>query len=157
MTEIEDVGAFQTPFLLPISFIELVGGVIDTGKNMFMLKGGKKTTMRRLPSGHRTISVLEFNGRWKLPEGLAKELTISSDGNPFLLPRTSVGDKLQQRPGVAVWLKKDSELIFMGSMDARTTLVHPSEIDSPQAHAFKFGSVPGDKCILFGRHLHQHP
>ena len=128
VTEIEDVGAFQTPFLLPISFIELVGGVIDTGKNMFMLKGGKKTTMRRLPSGHRTISVLEFNGRWKLPEGLAKELTISSDGNPFLLPRTSVGDKLQQRPGVAVWLKKDSELIFMGSMDARTTLVHPSEI-----------------------------
>ena len=83
MTEIEDVGAFQTPFLLPISFIELVGGVIDTGKNMFMLKGGKKTTMRRLPSGHRTISVLEFNGRWKLPEGLAKELTISSDGNPI--------------------------------------------------------------------------
>ncbi|CAK8990659.1 Integrase catalytic domain-containing protein, partial [Durusdinium trenchii] len=128
VTEIEDVGAFQTPFLLPISFIELVGGVIDTGKNMFMLKGGKKTTMRRLPSGHRTISALEFNGRWKLPEGLAKELTISSDGNPFLLPRTSVGDKLQQRPGVAVWLKKDSELIFMGSMDARTTLVHPSEI-----------------------------
>ena len=30
VTEIEDVGSFQTPFLLPISFIELVGGIIDT-------------------------------------------------------------------------------------------------------------------------------
>ncbi|CAK9063116.1 Copia protein [Durusdinium trenchii] len=130
VTEIADAGAFETPFLLPISYIELVGGVIDTGKNTFSIRGGKKTPMRRLPSGHRTISVLEFNGKWRLPEQLAKELTSSSSTNPFSLPKANSGEKLQQRPGVAVWLKRGDDLVYMGSLSSRTTLVHPHEAAS---------------------------
>ena len=33
VTEVADAGSFETPFLLPISYIELVGGIIDTGRN----------------------------------------------------------------------------------------------------------------------------
>ncbi|CAK8990413.1 Integrase catalytic domain-containing protein, partial [Durusdinium trenchii] len=128
VTEVADAGSFETPFLLPISYIELVGGIIDTGRNLFALKGGRKTPMRRLPSGHRTISVLEFAGRWKLPESLAQELTMTSGANPFFLPKAQGGDRLQQRPGVAVWLKRGADLVFMGSMPGRNTLVHPDEI-----------------------------
>ena len=134
VTEIADAGAFETPFLLPISYIELVGGVIDTGKNTFSIRGGKKTPMRRLPSGHRTISVLEFNGKWRLPEQLAKELTSSSSTNPFSLPKANSGEKLQQRPGVAVWLKRGDDLVYMGSLSSRTTLVHPHEVLPKHLH-----------------------
>lgn len=40
--------------------------------------------MRRLPSGHRTVSVLEFNGKWKMPEGLAKNLARATSPTPWI-------------------------------------------------------------------------
>ena len=64
-TEIQDEGSFETPFLLPISYIELVGGVVDTEKNQFVLRNGCGTSMRRTPSAHRAISILDFaRGQW---------------------------------------------------------------------------------------------
>ena len=127
-TVIEDEEGFETPFLLPISYIELVGGIVDTFKNMFILQSGRKTPMRRTPSGHRTISVLEFNGKWNLPEPLWHELGITSD-ELFHLETDKKSRRLQQRPGVAVWLKKDADLVYMGTLSGpRQLFVHPSEV-----------------------------
>ena len=51
--EISDEGAFKTPFLLPISYIELVGATIDTNTEQFILRSGRSTPMKRVSSGHR--------------------------------------------------------------------------------------------------------
>ncbi|CAK8990637.1 unnamed protein product [Durusdinium trenchii] len=130
ITEIQDEPQFTTPLLLPISFIELVGGIVDTKRNLFLMANGRKTPMRRTPSGHRAISVLEFKGRWTLPPMLCSELGIG-DSSPFHLERQS-GDKRNpvQQPGVAVWLKLQgsSAMVFMGALPPRKTMVHPSEI-----------------------------
>eukprot|EP00913_Durusdinium_trenchii_P034108 g31923.t1 len=63
VTEIIDEGSFETPFLLPISYQELVGAVINVDKNTFSLRNGHKTSMRRTPSGHRAIPILEMKSR----------------------------------------------------------------------------------------------
>ena len=127
-TEIADEGSFETPFLLPISYIELVGGIVDTNKNQFILSNGRRTPMRRLPSGHRTISVTEFNGKWKLPDSLAQELKFE-DPDPFHLGKMDKSTRLCQRPGVAVWLKKGDEFTYMGTLAGpRHDLVHPGEV-----------------------------
>ncbi|CAK9108665.1 Copia protein [Durusdinium trenchii] len=130
ITEIQDEPQFTTPLLLPISFIELVGGIVDTKRNLFLMANGRKTPMRRTPSGHRAISVLEFKGRWTLPPMLCSELGIG-DSSPFHLERQS-GDKRNpvQQPEVAVWLKLQgsSAMVFMGALPPRKTMVHPSEI-----------------------------
>ena len=127
-TEVEDQGSFCTPFLLPISYQELVGATIDLDKSILRLRNGRKTMMKRTPSGHRSISVLEFNGRWSLPDSLKSELKIGVD-NPFLLPADKKSDRFQQKPGVAVWLKKGQETIFMGLLDGpRRALVHSHEV-----------------------------
>ena len=46
-TEIEDSGSFETPFLLPVSYQELVGAVIDLDRSTFKLRNGRKTMMKR--------------------------------------------------------------------------------------------------------------
>ena len=129
-TEIRDSAGFETPFLLPISYQELVGAVVNVKTNMFHLDNGKKAPMRRLPSKHRTVSVVDFALPWQLPEALRKELRIE-EGNPFLKPmppRRSHG--LEQGPGVAVWLKtKEGDYKKIVSLPgARATLVHPAEV-----------------------------
>ena len=131
VTEIADEGNFETPFLLPISYIELVGGVVDTGRNIFTLKNGRRTPMRRTPSGHRAISVVEFSGQWKLPPQLADELG-AKDRNPFHMDIAGERNRVQQRPGVAVWVKEGQVVTFVGTLPGpRDTLVHPSECLSP--------------------------
>ena len=131
VTEIADEGNFETPFLLPISYIELVGGVVDTGRNIFALKNGRRTPMRRTPSGHRAISVVEFSGQWKLPPQLADELG-AKDRNPFHMDIAGERNRVQQRPGVAVWVKEGQVVTFVGTLPGRrATLVHPSECLSP--------------------------
>ncbi|CAK9075796.1 Uncharacterized protein SCF082_LOCUS36656 [Durusdinium trenchii] len=130
-TEIEDSGSFETPFLLPVSYQELVGAVIDLDRSTFKLRNGRKTMMKRTPSGHRAISILEFGGRWALPEALRAELHLDGE-NPFVLPLDKKSSRFQQKPGVAVWLKKGDETIFAGTLSGpRQTLVQPHEIFSP--------------------------
>ena len=131
-TEIRDSAGFETPFLLPISYQELVGAVVDVKTNMFHLDNGKKAPMRRLPSKHRTVSVVDFALPWQLPEALRKELRIE-EGNPFfkpMPPRRSHG--LEQGPGVAVWLKtREGDYKKIGNLPgAPTTLVHPAVLES---------------------------
>ena len=67
-TIIEDEGAFATPPLLPISYLEAVGSVLNLRTNTYETADGHTTTMRRLPSGHRAINMLDFaTTSWKLP------------------------------------------------------------------------------------------
>ena len=135
VTEISDEGSFCTPFLLPISYIELVGATVDVSKELFTLKNGNSTSMRRSPSGHRTISVLEFAGKWTLPQQLLDELKMEGE-NPFQAAspkpspaKISTSTKFAQRPGVAVWLKTaQHQLQYMGTLSPRKTLVHPKEV-----------------------------
>ena len=135
VTEISDEGSFCTPFLLPISYIELVGATVDVSKELFTLKNGNSTPMRRSPSGHRTISVLEFAGKWTLPQQLLDELKMEGE-NPFQAAspkpspaKISTSTKFAQRPGVAVWLKTaQHQLQYMSTLSPRKTLVHPKEV-----------------------------
>ena len=133
VTEITDEGSFKTPFLLPISYIELVGATIDTNREQFILRNGKSTPMKRVPSGHRTISVMDFfNNKWMVPDQLRAELNFK-DVNPFLIPKKQMRKNVtfQQRPGVAVWMKTEDRLHFMGILKGRrNTLVDPKEIFS---------------------------
>jgi len=133
VTEITDEGSFKTPFLLPISYIELVGATIDTNREQFILRNGKSTPMKRVPSGHRTISIMDFfNNKWMVPDQLRAELNFK-DVNPFLIPKkqTRKNVTFQQRPGVAVWMKTEDRLHFMGILKGRrNTLVDPKEIFS---------------------------
>lgn len=131
VTEISDEGAFQTPFLLPVSYIELVGATVNLDKELFVLRSGKSTPMKRAPSGHRTISVLDFDGKWQLPPELLSEMSVKGI-NPFVVPRKKINQlkRFQQKPGVAVWLKTvDNKLQYMGMVNGpRKNLVHPTEI-----------------------------
>ena len=104
VTEVEDTDGFETPFLIPVSFQELVGMVIDYDAAEVRTRQGKATSMHRLPSGHRSVSVVEFDGKWTLP----KELMVHNR-DPFQLPRVlkpqpRAAPAHQQR-GVAVWLR----------------------------------------------------
>ena len=86
--------------------------------------------MRRTPSGHRAVSVLDFRGKWALPETLCSELGITGS-SPFHLDRMAASQKgPRQQPGVAVWLKLQgsSSAVFMGSLEPRTTMVHPNVV-----------------------------
>ena len=130
VTEITDEGSFKTPFLLPISYIELVGATIDTNREQFILRNGKSTPIKRVPSGHRTISIMDFfNNKWMVPDQLRAELNFK-DVNPFLIPKkqTRKNVTFQQRPGVAVWMKTEDRLHFMGILKGRrNTLVDPKK------------------------------
>ena len=67
-TIIEDEGSFATPPLLPISYLEAVGSVLDLRTNTYATQDGHTTQMRRLPSGHRAINLLDFaTTQWRPP------------------------------------------------------------------------------------------
>ena len=60
---------FSTPPLLPISFLEAIGAIIDLPGNQLRTPDGFHAPMVRLPSGHRSIDIFDFRQRpWQLPE-----------------------------------------------------------------------------------------
>ena len=80
-TVLRDSGQFQTPPLLPISYLEAVGAVLDFAKDKYTTADGYSSSMIRLPSGHRVIDILQFDRPWRLPPRFC-----SADGDPFRLP-----------------------------------------------------------------------
>ena len=128
ITEVEDCDGFETPFLIPVSFQELVGMVIDYDRAEVRTRQGNSTPMHRLPSGHRSVSVVEFDGKWSLP----KEL-MTQGRDPFQLPRPLKAQTrsapLGQQKGVAVWLRySDGSFEQRAWLDGpRKSLVVPSE------------------------------
>ena len=68
-TIIEDSATFVTPPLLGVSYLEAVGAVIDLQSDTYNTPDGHSTAMRRLPSGHRAVHLLDFGVTpWKLPQ-----------------------------------------------------------------------------------------
>ena len=45
VTELADHEGFETPFLLPVSYQELVGAVVDVKRNLMKLGNGRKTAL----------------------------------------------------------------------------------------------------------------
>ena len=89
--------------------------------------------MKRVSSGHRAISILVFrNGKWNVLEQPREELNMK-DGNPFALAKKHMRKNVtfqqqQQQPGVAVWLKTDDRLQYIGTLKGRrTALVDPKD------------------------------
>ena len=61
-------GEFSTPPLLPISFLEAIKANIDLKEETLSTPDGHKTSLVRQPSGHRTVSILDFRDKpWELP------------------------------------------------------------------------------------------
>ena len=128
VTEVQDVDGFETPLLLPVSFQELIGMVIDYDKAEVRTRQGRTSPMQRLPSGHRAISVVEFAGRWQLPREMQR-----GGKDPFQLPRnvrpSQKPGPVQRHRGVTVWLRHPcgtmQELAFLAG--SRQCMVLPSE------------------------------
>ena len=80
-TVLADTDRFQTPPLLPISYLEAIEAVIDLPRHRLVASDGHETPIERLPSGHRSVVILDFHRTpWCLPQELCK------DGHdPFLL------------------------------------------------------------------------
>ena len=61
--------AFSTPPLLPISFLDAIGAVIDLPNDQLRTFDGHSASMVKLPSGHRAINILAFGPEpWRLPQ-----------------------------------------------------------------------------------------
>ena len=131
VTVIADEKGFETPLLLPVTVQELMGAKIDYETEEFRVKGGTSTPMHRLPTGHRAISVLEYDGAWKLPRQLMK-----GNRDPFQLPRSAKptsSASTQAHPikhrGVTVWVQQsDGQLVHVHSFAGpRSFMVQPEE------------------------------
>jgi len=128
VTETADSETFETPFLLPVSYLELLDAEINLKREVLKLGNGRSTPMRRTPSGHRAVLVTDFSGRWKLPENLREELQLGQE-DPFLLEARSTSKGPRQAPGVAVWLKMaDGKLNFINKIGMQTSLIHPKDV-----------------------------
>ncbi|CAE7918025.1 unnamed protein product, partial [Symbiodinium necroappetens] len=83
---VEDSASFQTPPLLPISYLEAIHSILDLGKNRLYTPDGHESPMVRLPSGHRAINVLDFDQTpWELPASFRGPSGV----DPFALPASS--------------------------------------------------------------------
>ena len=81
---LNDTVQFQTPPLLPISYLEAVGALLDFKNDRYNTADGYSAAMVRLPSGHRVIDILNFDRPWALPSKFLDE-----NGDPFRLPEPS--------------------------------------------------------------------
>ena len=80
-TILSDTDAFQTPPLLPISYLEAIDAVIDLPRGCLSLASGREAPIERLPSGHRAVDILSFQQTpWQLPSSLC-----AGGVDPFLL------------------------------------------------------------------------
>ena len=89
-TIIQDSEAFQTPPLLPVSYLEAVRAIVNFDTGRYHLPDGRSDYMVRLPTGHRAINILNFDTcAWQLPDNLR-----TSDGqDPYALL-----DRPERRP-----------------------------------------------------------
>ena len=83
-TVIKDTAGFLTPPLLPVSYLEAVGARCNLDTNMYETRDGHTAPMRRLPSRHRVINMLDFDRQaWQLPD---EHMVDGMDPmDPFLL------------------------------------------------------------------------
>ena len=91
-------GEFNTPPLLPISFLEAIKAQIDLAEDTLSTPDGHKTTMVRQPSGHRTVSILDFGDKpWELPEQFRQ-----NSHDPFQMAYASTATIYPEDPSTAL-------------------------------------------------------
>ena len=82
LTALKNAGEFETPPLLPVSFLETMDTIIDFQKSECLI-GGNTVEMIRLPTGRRAIDILQYHpDGWNLPTEMRKD----PDLDPFVLP-----------------------------------------------------------------------
>ena len=92
-TVLADTDKFQTPPLLPISFLEAVGAIIDLSNETLRTPDGHETRMVRLPSGHPTLfascvcSLLSNQNFRAVRRALARQLRPRLRLRPLWQPR----------------------------------------------------------------------
>ena len=124
-TVLQDGADHQTPPLLPISWLESVGAMVDCKHNQLILENGGSTDMRRLPTKHRAINIMEFADEgWDLPRDLRRD----PDVDPFLLPQQANAYAAVEQKTVKVWLMVGDTLHHLKDLPAeRWSMVMPLE------------------------------
>ena len=124
-TVLQDGADHQTPPLLPISWLESVGAMVDCKHNQLILENGGSTDMRRLPTKHRAINIMEFADEgWDLP----RDLRRNPDVDPFLLPQQANAYAAVEQKTVKVWLMVGDTLHHLKDLPAeRWSMVMPLE------------------------------
>ena len=105
----DDTPGTEIPFLLPMNLQECLNTVINIpGAKLeidhFGANGLERRSLdtTRLPSGHRTVEVLDFDPcGWKLPEG-AYKMSIGT-GDPFKIMPESSTSKAPPEARAAFW------------------------------------------------------
>ena len=122
-TILRDSDQFQTPPLLPVSFLESVEAIIDL-QNELCIINGTPTPMTRLPSAHRTINILDFDqDGWDLPVERRKNPKI----DPFKLPPKGTTNFFEGGT-ITVWLQSTKGTTFVQTLPGdRDHLVIPNE------------------------------
>ena len=91
-------GEFSTPPLLPISFLEAIKANIDLKEETLSTPDGYKTSLVRQPSGHRTVSILDFKDKpWELPSQFRR-----GGRDPFQMVYTSSASTCPENPSSAL-------------------------------------------------------
>ena len=65
-TVLKDTEHFKTPPLLPISFLEAIRATVDLEANELRTPDGHGAPLSRLPSGHRSVQIVDVTGSWRL-------------------------------------------------------------------------------------------
>ena len=127
-TVLEDGPGHQTPPLLPISWLESVGAMIDCKNDQMILQNGTSTDLRKLPTKHRAVSIMDYaDTGWELPMDMRRDPNV----DPFVIPNNFEGvvhqDAHQERQ-VKVWLLVDGKMHHLATLPAdRWAMVLPSE------------------------------
>ena len=114
----------EIPPLLPIKYLESVGAILDFAHDMYTTRFGPETTMRRLPTGHRAVNILDFDKEgWNLPVHLRKDPAV----DPFILLEGAQFMQ-QTKQQVLVWLARNDQLEYVQTLvGPKSSLVLPEE------------------------------
>ena len=128
-TILEDGDHHRTPPLLPIGWLESVGASIDCKHDLLFLEDGSSTNMRRLPTKHRAVSIMDFSDDgWDLPQHLRRDPNV----DPFVIPtfQAMVNQETnEETPVISVWLLVDEQLHHLQDLPSqgRLQMVLPQE------------------------------
>ena len=126
------------PPLLPISFLEAIKANIDLADESLSTPQGHNTALVRQPSGHRTVSILDFREKaWELPKQFRQD-----SHNPFQMvyasttasypedPSSALRQLSFANPQVHIWIYDVSEALHYVSSHRgwQRALLQPSQI-----------------------------
>ena len=135
-TILQDGDEHRTPPLLPISWLESVGASIDCKHDLLSLEDGSSVNMRRLPTKHRAVSILDFSeDGWDLPRHLRRDPNV----DPFVIPHQPATfqaalQQIAENMVISVWLLVDGNLHHLQDLPAeqRHSMVIPAECSAIQ-------------------------